>query len=98
MPFFSFMTGASTYRCEAKSREEVLEIVRQALSPTPDMMAIIESTLYEEGLAATYVEQVPIDPNVTRDVTLDFELTRETGTQTQAELDALTSEITFAGA
>jgi hypothetical protein len=60
MPTFSFMTGASTYRCQAASKAEVLQIARASLNPTPDMMAVIENTLYEEGEAAAYVEQVPV--------------------------------------
>jgi hypothetical protein len=48
MPTFVFMTGASQYRCQANSREEVLKIARDALQPTPEAMSVIESTLYVE--------------------------------------------------
>jgi hypothetical protein len=48
MPTFIFMTGASQYKCQANSREEVLQIAQEALKATPEMMSVIESTLYEE--------------------------------------------------
>jgi hypothetical protein len=46
--YFRFMTGASQYRLKAHSREEVLRVVQAELCPDPDMLCVIESTLYAE--------------------------------------------------
>jgi len=58
-PFFKFMTGANSYRCEAASREEALQIAIESLNPNPDARAVIESTLYEEGTQAV----APLEPD-----------------------------------
>jgi hypothetical protein len=56
MPVFFFMTGANRYRCEAKSKEEVLQIVAHTLRPSDDVMALIRATLYQEEEARLFVD------------------------------------------
>jgi hypothetical protein len=46
------MTGANMYRLEATSREEAIQIAVESLNPGPDALAVIESTMYEEGTQA----------------------------------------------
>lgn len=51
-PFFRFMTGASSYRINARDKREAIQIAFEELNPNEDAQAIILQTLYdeEEGL------------------------------------------------
>jgi hypothetical protein len=55
-PFFTFMTGATKYRIEARSRDEAIHYVFEALQATEEMKAVILATLCDESEAGKFVD------------------------------------------
>ena len=55
-PYYSFMTGAGIFGCEAQNEDEALQVAAEALNANEDEKDLIKQTMYERappGAAAT---------------------------------------------
>lgn len=69
-PYFRFMTGASSYRIQAKDRDEAIQVALEELRPGEDAKVIILQTLYDEdeGRRFSASEAEEIDEGEVREV------------------------------
>lgn len=58
-PSFTFMTGATRYRVQAKDREEAMQLALAEFGADENTRAVIRATMYDEDDAKKYVSSIP---------------------------------------